>query len=78
MLKIVSIFLIILGSLIVYFAKVIVKKYEMDRNIKCEYESELCDQEITDYKLNLALIRIKIVGFVFFLPGIFLAFLVFK
>ncbi|MEN8905249.1 MAG: hypothetical protein ABF289_04755 [Clostridiales bacterium] len=78
MLKVISILLVLAGSFIVYLAKVIMRKYKLDQKIKCKYEDELNDEEIRDYKINSALIKIKLVGFGLFLPGVILVVIVFK
>jgi uncharacterized protein YxeA len=78
LLKILAILLIIVGSVTVYLSKFIVDKFNLTEKIECEYEEELNAEELKDFKLNHALIRIKLIGFIIFLPGVLLTFVAFK
>jgi hypothetical protein len=70
--------LLIVGIVISYGAKFLVKKYRLDLNTKCDFESELSEVELAEYKSNKAIVNIKLVGLLIILPGIILVYYTFK
>lgn len=64
-----------IGFALVYAARYIVKKYDLASRQKCEHEAEMEAEEVENYKMNKAVVNIKIIGFVLALPGLVLLFL---
>jgi hypothetical protein len=65
------------GFAIVYLAKLIVKKYKLNERSVCNFENELTDEEILEYKLNKAILKVKIFGLIVALPGLILFLIIF-
>lgn len=77
-LKILTFVFLIPGVIIVFSARWIVKKYELDKNVKCDYESEMSEDEILLYKNNKAVINVKMLGMLIALPGFIMAIIAFR
>lgn len=77
-LEILSLVIMAIGFIIVYSAKVIVRKYDLAKKQTCEHEAEMTEQEVEEYKLNKAVFNIKILGMIVSIPGIILFILVFR
>ena len=60
------------GFVAVYLAKYVVDKYHLDEKVFCDIEDELTEEELMNYKLNKAILNIKMTGMVIILPGLFL------
>lgn len=77
-LKILTFVFLIPGVIIVFSARWIVKKYGLDKNVKCDYESEMSEDEILLYKNNKAVINVKMLGMLIALPGFIMAIIAFR
>lgn len=77
-LKILTFLFLICGFVLVYGARQIVRHYNLDKNIKCDYNNEMKEEEIELYKINKAVINVKMIGMLIALPGLILLFIVFK
>ena len=76
--KFVGFLLIALGSAMSYGAGYFVKKFQLDQNSACDFEEELSDIELIEYKFNKALINLKTFGMLVLLPGVFFVYYGFK
>jgi hypothetical protein len=76
--RILSILLIIPGFLAVYMAKIIANRYKLYEKVRCEDVEEMTEDEINKYKLSVAMLRVKMVGFLGSIPGILLFIYAFK
>lgn len=72
MTKVLAFVLLFIGSIIVFAAKVIVKKLEMEKNVDCKFADQISDEELSMYKLNKAIVKVKLIGMLVTLPGILL------
>lgn len=77
-LKILAFILIAAGALLVFAARAIVEKYNLDENIKCEFEEELQEDELKIYKYNKATVNMKMIGMLVALPGFLMIVAIFK
>jgi hypothetical protein len=77
-LKALAFLLVVMGALTVFGARFIVKKYNLDKTEKCNFESEMSDGEIEKYKYDKALVKIKMIGMLFAVPGIIILMIIFK
>ena len=65
------------GFAIVYLAKLIVKKYKLNEKTVCNFENELNEEELIEYKCNKAIVKVKIFGLIVALPGLILILITF-
>lgn len=77
-LQVISILFILAGSVSVYFAPFIVRKYNLAERVSCEYESSMSEEELLDYKNSKAVFNVKILGMLLALPGVILVIIAFK
>lgn len=77
-LEILSLAIMVIGFVIVYMSKTIVKKYNLAEKQTCEHEAEMTEEEIKDYKYNRAVFNIKILGLVVSIPGLILFIVYFR
>jgi hypothetical protein len=77
-LKVLAFAFLATGFTIVYSAKSVVKKYEMDKKVECNFEGELSDEEVAKYKFDKASVNVKMMGLVISIPGIILLYLLFR
>ena len=68
-LKILAFVFLVPGIAAVLGAKWIVERYGLDRHAKCEYEDELSEEELKQYKQNKAVVNLKMLGMLTALPG---------
>ncbi len=59
-------------------AKKIVAKFKLDEKAKCDFENEMSEEDLRDYKFNKAVVNIKMIGMVIMLPGFVCVLLAFK
>ena len=71
-LEILGLFFMVPGFAIVYLAKKIVNKYSLNEKAVCNFEDELTDEELAEYKFNKAVLNVKIMGMSISLPGLIL------
>lgn len=77
-LEILAFIFLIVGVLIVFLARWLVNKYELDKNTKAENEEEMDEEELLQYKKNKAVLNIKMLGMLILLPGIVLLLVLFR
>ena len=70
MLQIISIILIIIGGIFVFGSSLIVKKFNIAEKMICNFDKELSEEELIEYKNNKALVNVKMLGLLIALPGI--------
>lgn len=78
LMKMLAFVFLIPGFSLVFLAKRLVKKYQLDEKIKCEIPEGLTEDEIKQYKYNKALVTIKLIGMLIVIPGIILVFISFR
>ncbi|NLP00063.1 MAG: hypothetical protein GX386_07195 [Clostridiaceae bacterium] len=77
-LKIIAFTLLLIGSLINYGAKLIVKRLNLFEKIDADEAEELTGEEFEQYKMTKAIAKVKVVGVLIMLPGAFLIFYAFR
>ena len=77
-LKVLALLIVAVGALIVFGAKTIVEKYELDKRIKEDFENEMTEEEIINYKKQRAIVNIKTIGKIVALPGLVMVLFLFK
>ena len=70
--------LMISGVIITYAARFIVDKYNLTEKVKVKFKNELTEKEVADYKQDSALLKVKIIGALVCLPGVFILFWIFR
>lgn len=77
-LKMLAFVLLAAGFIVVFTARFIVGKYNLDRTMKCSFENDMDDEELRQYKINKAVVNIKMLGMLIALPGLVLLLMVLK
>lgn len=77
-LEILALVIIAAGFVMVLAAKVIVKKFDLAKKQTCQYSDEMSEEEVEDYKLNRAMLSVKMMGLAVTVPGIILLILYFN
>jgi phosphoserine phosphatase len=72
-LKVMGICFVIIGAVITFLTKYIVRKYQIDARMTCDFENELNEKELAQYKFDKAVVNIKIIGMIVIFPGILLS-----
>ncbi len=77
-LKIIAIILMAMGAFINYGAKLIVNRLSLAEKVNVTEAQELTGEELEKYRMTKAIARVKVVGLLVMLPGVFLVFIAFK
>jgi len=77
-LKIIAGVILIAGFGTVLGAKNIVKSFNLDQKAEVNFENEMNEEEIAQYKVDKAIVNIKTIGMLIALPGIVLTLIAFK
>lgn len=77
-LRILAFVFIILGFGMAISARALVQRFKLDQNTKCDFENEMDEEELKQYKLNKAIVNFKMLGMLVALPGIILLVIVFR
>ncbi len=70
--KVAGIMFFAFGTAVVFSARWIVSRFNLDKRMTCDYENELNENEIKTYKYSRAVINVKMAGMLFALPGLVL------
>ncbi|TYQ16503.1 UNVERIFIED_CONTAM: hypothetical protein Cloal_3047 [Acetivibrio alkalicellulosi] len=77
-LKVLAVLFLIPGFVSAIFSKPIVKKFNLDEKVECNFENQMSDEELLEYKINKAEVNVKMGGMLFALPGIIMILIAFK
>lgn len=77
-LKIIAGIILLIGFGTVLGAKNLVKRFNLDQKSSVNFENEMNEEEIEQYKQNKAIVNVKLVGMLIALPGIVLTLIVFR
>jgi len=66
------------GFIIVYAAKAIVDRYNLDRNVLPDFENDMNGEEVKKYAYDRTVLNVKLTGMLIALPGIIMVILSFK
>ncbi|MFZ5985835.1 MAG: hypothetical protein ACOYWZ_01755 [Bacillota bacterium] len=66
------------GFAAVFMAQAIVDRFKLNEKVQCDFEHELSEEEILQYKNNKALLNVKMAGMLTALPGIILIIIIFR
>jgi len=64
-----AILFIVIGAIAAYGSRFIVKKFELNRRMTCDFENEMSSEALEEYLVNKAVFRCKLLGMVIALPG---------
>lgn len=78
LLKILPFIFIVPGFFTVFLARMIVAKYNLDKNQKASFENEMNEEELAGYKVNKAIVNIKMLGMLIALPGLALLIITYR
>ena len=76
--KILTFIFLIPGALLIFTARSIVSKFGTDKNVVCDFEHEMDENELKQYKYNKAVVNLKMTGMLVALPGFILAIIAFR
>jgi hypothetical protein len=77
-LKVFAFLFLIAGFGTVFAAKSLVARYGLDQKVKCDFESEMTEDELKQYKFNRASVNLKMMGLLISIPGLVLVLIAFK
>jgi len=77
-LKILAFAFLLAGFGMVFGAKNLVRKFNMDEKARCNFEHEMDEEELKQYKFNKAAVNTKMMGMLVALPGLILILIAFK
>jgi hypothetical protein len=78
LLQILALVFLVAGFGTVYAARFIVNRYKLDLSTKCDFEQEMNEDELKNYKLNKAVVNVKMLGMLIALPGLVLLLVSFR
>jgi UPF0716 family protein affecting phage T7 exclusion len=67
---ILGIILSLSGALCVFMSPVISKKLNLSENVKCDFDKEMTEEEVHNYKEMKASVNVKMAGMLLLLPGL--------
>lgn len=76
--KIIACAFLIAGFGTVLGAKNVVRKFKLDEKAKVNFENEMDEEEIIQYKFTKATVNVKMYGMLIAIPGIVLTLIAFK
>jgi hypothetical protein len=76
--RVLSLVVIAVGFAMALGSKLIVGKFGLDKNIACEFEHEMNEAELREYKFTKAVVNFKMWGMAVALPGIVLFIIAYK
>lgn len=76
--KILGFLFLVPGIVIVFGAREAVKRFSVGKNTKVEFQNEMSEAELVQYKENAAVIKVKMLGMLIALPGFVLLLIAFK
>lgn len=77
-LRVLSLVLIAAGFAMVFAARWAVGKFGLDSSVKCEFDHEMGEDELKQYKYNKAVVNFKMYGMLAAVPGLVLFFIAFR
>lgn len=77
-LKILALVFMVVGFSMALGSKPIVGKFGLDKNVICDFEHEMNEVELREYKYNKAVVNFKMLGMLVALPGIILFIFAFR
>lgn len=77
-LRILAFIFLIPGALMVFSARQVVEKFKLDERVSCDFEHEMNEDELAQYKIGKAVLNFKMLGMLVVLPGLILVFIAFK
>jgi len=78
LLKILAFVFIAPGFALTLAAKGVVSRFKLDLNAKCDFEHEMGEEELKQYKFNKTVVNAKMLGMLIALPGLILLILAFR
>jgi hypothetical protein len=77
-LKILGFVFLIPGILTVFGSRWLVARYGLDKNIGCDFENEMSEEELKQYRVNKAVVNLKMIGMLMALPGFIMIIIAFR
>jgi hypothetical protein len=77
-LKVLGILLVVAGVAMVFMARQIVEKYNLSHKAKVDFEHEMGEEELKEFKKGKAAVNMKMLGMLVALPGFILILIAFK
>lgn len=77
-LRVLAFLFLVPGFGVVFAARRIVEKYNLDKNVRSEYGDEMDEEELKQYKYNKAVVNLKMLGMLIALPGLILIMIAFR
>ncbi|MEG6614076.1 hypothetical protein V6C42_14590 [Pseudoclostridium thermosuccinogenes] len=77
-LRILAFVFMVPGFALVFIARRVVEKFELDKKAKINFEHSMDEEELSRYKYDKAVVSVKLLGMLIALPGIILTFIAFR
>ena len=77
-LRALAFFFLVAGFSMVFAARYFVRKYALEQKVVCDFENEMSDDELQQYRVNKAAVNLKMLGMVVALPGLVLVLVLFR
>ncbi len=77
-LKVLGFLFLAAGFGAVFSAKKLAVRLGMDKKVKCEFENEMSEEELQQYRMDRATVNMKMIGMLISIPGLVLILTLFK
>ena len=78
LLKVLGFIFIAAGAITVFGAGSIVSHFKLEEKASCDFENEMSEDELRLYKINKAVVNVKMLGMLLALPGLIFILVAFK
>jgi len=78
MFKVVGFLFLAAGFGTVFSAKNLVRKFNLDSKTRCDFEHEMNEEEMNQYKFDKAAVNVKMYGMLVSIPGLVLVLMAFR
>lgn len=63
---------------LVFAARNLVERFGLDKKVKCSFEHEMNEEELSQYCFNRAMVNLKMLGLLLSIPGLVLIVVAFR
>ena len=77
-LKVLGVLFAIAGAIIIFGARGIVTKFNLDKDVKCGFQHNMEEEDINRFKNDKAVVNMKMWGLIVALPGFIMILIAFK
>lgn len=77
-LKIIGYVLVVIGAVINYGSSLVVNRFGVKNRVSVKEAEELSGEDLENYKMTKAKVRVKIIGVLVMLPGVIMLFIAYR